>query len=429
MKPIPKVLRASTAAALLAVAIQPAMAAAIVAAEYYINGDPGPGNGVPITGFNPKAAASLALDIPTATVAALPLGMHVITVRFLDEEGDWSVAFTRNFLREDLATPVASTPLGTTAEYYIDGDPGPGNGTAVTLPAGKWTHGLVIDVPAARIATLTPGFHWITGRIRNANGDWSVAFTRGFLKEDLTADAASALVSHIEYRWFSKGAPVGQPVRLDPEAPASKVSFALLASLQGLVDGGTYQLVATPFDTRGVQGIPVTASVKVETVDSDGDGLPDLWESSNGLNPALAGDGGMDSDGDGLTNLAEFAAKTNPKAADTSGDGINDKLAIDLGLNPLLQYPSIHTTLASLKSGGGATADQVRALYPGRPVLSRNTTTGKFDLRMGLQQSGALSGWQKLSVTPADTRVENGELIFSFTGSEPTGFYRVELGE
>ena len=397
MKALFSTLRPLATAALLGLTAQPAAAAAITAAEYYINGDPGPGNGVPITGFTPAQAVSLAVDVPVAVVAALPQGLHVITVRFQDEEGDWSMAFTRYFLRQDLTAPPASTPMNA-AEYYVDTDPGPGNGTRITLSPARWSHGFVIDVPAATIAALSPGFHWVTGRVRNVDGEWSVAFTRGFLKQDLSADPAPARVSHIEYRWFQNRSQVGATVRLNPAAPASKITFDLLASLQGLTDGGTYQLVATPFDTLGTSGLPATASVKIETVDTDGDGLPDLWEMNNGLNPGQAGDAPLDLDGDGLSNAAEFAAKTNPGVGDTSGDGINDKLAISLGLNPLLSYPTIRAALNELQSSAAPSADQVRALYPNNPIISRNAQTGKFDLRVGMQESSDLANWQKLPI-------------------------------
>lgn len=406
-----------------------AWSAEIVAAEYYLNGDPGPGNGVPISGFDPTEKASLQLDLPVATIAALSPGMHRITVRFQDADGDWSEAFTREFLREDLNTPQASTPLATAAEYYINGDPGPGNGISITLPAGKWDHSVVIDVPPARIAALAPGVHWITGRVKNTNGDWSVAFTRAFLKEDL-ATPPNALASHIEYQWYLAGIAVGPPVRLAPDAPAQTIQFSLLASLQGLSDGVTYHLVATPYDTLGNPGMPATARVTIETTDSDGDGLPDLWESQNGLNPALATDGTTDVDGDGLSNHSEFIAKTDPNKADTSGDGINDKLAIDLGLDPLKSHPSIQATLATLSNATGTpTAEQVRALYPNTPVLTRNAQTGKFDLRVGIQHALQPGDWQKLPVNAAETRVEDGELIFSFSAPDPARFYRVGAGE
>lgn len=40
--------------------------------------------------------------------------------------------------------------------------------------------------------------------------------------------------------------------------------------------------------------------------DSDGDGMPDEWEKSVGLDPSDAGDGSRDRDGDGYTNLEDY---------------------------------------------------------------------------------------------------------------------------
>ena len=56
----------------------------------------------------------------------------------------------------------------------------------------------------------------------------------------------------------------------------------------------------------------------VASPDSDLDGLPDVWESMHGLNPAAPGDGELDSDGDGSNNSAEYAANTDPQDPDSA---------------------------------------------------------------------------------------------------------------
>jgi hypothetical protein len=48
-------------------------------------------------------------------------------------------------------------------------------------------------------------------------------------------------------------------------------------------------------------------------VDSDHDGMPDVWEKKNGFNPNDPSDGAKDADGDGYTNVEEYLNGTNPK--------------------------------------------------------------------------------------------------------------------
>lgn len=60
--------------------------------------------------------------------------------------------------------------------------------------------------------------------------------------------------------------------------------------------------------------------------DSDDDSINDLEEYTNLSNPAGSGD--LDSDGDGLSDKQELGLKSNPYAEDTNQDGINDAEAL-----------------------------------------------------------------------------------------------------
>ena len=59
--------------------------------------------------------------------------------------------------------------------------------------------------------------------------------------------------------------------------------------------------------------------------DHDSDHLPLYWEILHHLSDSDSNDASADPDGDTLTNLAEFQLGTNPRLADTDGDGLTDQ--------------------------------------------------------------------------------------------------------
>jgi hypothetical protein len=60
--------------------------------------------------------------------------------------------------------------------------------------------------------------------------------------------------------------------------------------------------------------------------DTDGDGLPDSWELTYGLDMNNIFDAKSDHDNDSLTNLEEYRIGTHPRKFDTDGDGYSDKV-------------------------------------------------------------------------------------------------------
>ncbi len=80
------------------------------------------------------------------------------------------------------------------------------------------------------------------------------------------------------------------------------------------IEGNTSMTFALGFET----GLTLS-------YDSDGDGLPDWWETEHGSNPndATGNNGaGADLDGDGWDSLSEFIAGTDPAVADSTTRGL-----------------------------------------------------------------------------------------------------------
>jgi len=72
--------------------------------------------------------------------------------------------------------------------------------------------------------------------------------------------------------------------------------------------------------TNWTQATPSPGKVPVvqQDADLDQDGMSDVWEKQNGLDPENKSDAFQDSDGDGFSNLNEFMAGTNPRDARSS---------------------------------------------------------------------------------------------------------------
>ncbi len=88
----------------------------------------------------------------------------------------------------------------------------------------------------------------------------------------------------------------------------------------------SYQQIAWSYTQVDAPGMPTaTATWNLSTnggtystglADTDADGMPNAYESANGLNPN-GNDANGDLDNDGLTNYQEFLAGTNPNHADS----------------------------------------------------------------------------------------------------------------
>ena len=78
----------------------------------------------------------------------------------------------------------------------------------------------------------------------------------------------------------------------------------------GLADMGGYAVIVT-----NAFGSTFSRAQLVLSIDSDGDGLPDQWETNLGLNTNDLTDALLDLDGDGVSNVEEYRSGSNPTNA------------------------------------------------------------------------------------------------------------------
>jgi len=129
----------------------------------------------------------------------------------------------------------------------------------------------------------------------------------------------------------------GDALMFDPYAV---VSDAYGYASNWLIARGYTGSVTASASVAGLRGSPLAFSATTVLPggvlgDTDGDGIPDAWETAHGLNPLNAADAILDGDADGLNNLSEFAYATNPANPDSDGDGMPDGWEVTYGLNPL----------------------------------------------------------------------------------------------
>ncbi|MEX1239703.1 MAG: gliding motility-associated C-terminal domain-containing protein [Cyclobacteriaceae bacterium] len=157
-------------------------------AEYFFDSDPGTGNGVSIS-VTPAATINQNVAIP---ITSLSPGFHNLNFRAIDNRGQWSHFASRTFY----IVPPLVLNSGTTiekAEYFLDTDPGTGNGVNVPVTSAG-TINQTIVVPTN---SLTPGFHSINFRSKDNTGRWSHFATRSFYV--LVQPTLSATVVRAEY--------------------------------------------------------------------------------------------------------------------------------------------------------------------------------------------------------------------------------------
>ncbi|RYZ33460.1 MAG: PKD domain-containing protein, partial [Sphingobacteriales bacterium] len=149
----------------------------IIGGEYFIDQDPGHGSGLPITVVQATNITNLGFAVD---VTNLPLGFHQLSVRFRNGNGEWSHANTRAFYKEVISADAASLPDLVKLEYFIDTDPGFGNGIPIPLNPATNISSFAFPVD---MSTVSIGNHKVYVRALEGNGKWSHVHSGSFIVE------------------------------------------------------------------------------------------------------------------------------------------------------------------------------------------------------------------------------------------------------
>jgi hypothetical protein len=165
----------------------PPAAVDLTNAEYFIDTDPGVGNGTAVTITPGLSVTNLSVNIGISSISD---GNHKLYVRFRDANGLWTTTEQTIFYKMTFSTtpPAAAVNL-TNAEYFVDTDPGAGNGTAIAITPGLAVTDLLVPV---NVNTLTEGNHKLFVRFKDVNGLWSVSQTSNFSVCNQAIPVASA---------------------------------------------------------------------------------------------------------------------------------------------------------------------------------------------------------------------------------------------
>ena len=147
----------------------------IVAAEYFVDSDPGEGNGTPLQAKDGAFDEPIEEVESNFNISGIPPGKHTLYVRMKDSEGKWGPKKGATFE----AGPVAAIHIAA-AEYFIDNDPGEGNGTPLQTKDGAFD-GSTEEVEATfNTSELSPGEHALYVRMKDSRDKWGVARAQTF---------------------------------------------------------------------------------------------------------------------------------------------------------------------------------------------------------------------------------------------------------
>ncbi len=218
--------------------------------EYFFDTDPGFGNGVSVS-ITP--AVSISGFSFSADITSLSSGFHTLYIRAKDANGNWSMPYSRPFYKVSLPAALSNVDK---LEYFFDVDPGFGNGVSVSITPAVSIPGFSFS---ADITSLSTGFHTLYVRGKDANGNWSLPYSRPFYK--VTVPVALSNVDKLEY-FFDADPGFGSGTNVPITAGTSIANLAVTVPVTGLSES-SHKLTFRARDTSGNWSIVAIKTIGV----------------------------------------------------------------------------------------------------------------------------------------------------------------------
>jgi hypothetical protein len=210
----------------------------IVKAEYFFDTDPGIGNATAIV-LGPAQELNNITRTITLNGPALTNGIHRLYIRTLDELGRWSMTFSAlfdNFIVPAYPGAIAQSDI-VAMEYFIDTDPGIGNGTAIPVTPGIELSNQQVLINLNGLSTAA---HKLYIRSKDATGKWSLTayavFDNAAQVPYPTAPPAPAPISQLEY-FLDTDPGFGHATPVTVPAATEVTNFQFSIPLNGVAQG------------------------------------------------------------------------------------------------------------------------------------------------------------------------------------------------
>jgi hypothetical protein len=283
----------------------------IIGAEYFIDSDPGVGMG----SYIPIASAAN-VDMPiTIGLNNVTAGAHKLGWRVKNNLGKWSHYESRLFYVFPIASNAANSMNG--GEWFLDTDPGLGNGTPFAISAGSTA---INQNLAITLNNVAEGSHKLCVRMKNETGKWSHYESRLFYVFPIQNNVVEPQI--VSGEWFVDTDPgISNGTSFSVEA-GTNIDITMDLTLLGL-PVGNHQLHVRVKDANGKWTHYEGRTITIDTC------IP-ITETCNGVDEDC--DGTID---DGLTFVNYYN--------DVDGDGFGAGTANNACESPGATYVTNNT--------------------------------------------------------------------------------------